>query len=177
MSFSLISSEFYVYFFWCTQQSRVIIWLFYFHNSFFLIFLSFISTMRTTGHIPCWQYGCLSFGMQTFSWKNILRGIDHKVMNYEWMLQNIPKTEDTNPIHTNMSFKSHHHKLQVKKSILPTPQELTTWHVIPHMSAKGKNNGNLTNDISKKAQITDYVELNPIDLVVKCKTWYTFITT
>lgn len=45
-------------------------------------------------------------------------------MNNELMLQNIPKTEDTKPIYAHMSFKLHYHKLQVKKSMLPTPQAL-----------------------------------------------------
>ena len=81
--------------------------------------------------------------------------VDHKVMNNGLMLQNISKTEDKKLIYSHKSFKLHHHKLQVKKSMLPNTtgfnNSFTTWHIIPHLSAKGTNNGNLTNNINKKA--------------------------
>ena len=68
-----------------------------------------------------------------------------------------------------MISELHHHKLRVNNSMLPTTtgikntgSETTKLHMIPYLSAMYQKAQMVdTNDISKKAQITYYVELIP----------------
>lgn len=75
----------------------------------------------------------LFFGQKWIFWL----GIHYKDYEYQSNFLNSPKTEIQNQF-TLKSSKSCHHKLHVKKGMLPNTTGITivlTWHTIPHLSA------------------------------------------